>query len=136
MVTNRRTNQMKQLQMSNRRSQLGLSIWAWSGVLLVVLLAATVSLKLAPIYFEYLMVVDIAKDIKNEAGAGNKKARLAELQRKVAKRFRANNIRNISYTVLSFKRGASGLIVTIDYEQRVNVIANVDAVLVFNRQID
>ena len=51
------------------------------------------------------------------------------------KRFKINNLRDFDVKdVVSIERQKTGTVVTVAYERRENIVANVDAVLSFNEQ--
>ena len=132
MVANRQFHRMKQP--ASLRHQAGLG---WLGWTIIVVMAGSVglfALRLVPIYVDYFHVVDVARTLSREAGVAQKSK--SELKSLVAQRFRQNNLYKMKPTVLKFsKSSGQRLIVHIDYEERVNLFANIDIVAVFDKRI-
>ena len=132
MVANRQFHKMKQP--ASLRHQKGLG---WLGLTIIVIMAGSVGLfglRLIPLYIDYFHVVDVARKLSRETGAAQKSK--SELNTIVQKRFRQNNLYDMKPTVLKFSKSAGQrLIVHIDYEERVNLFANIDIVAVFDKRI-
>ncbi len=112
----------------------GMSMFGWIAIVLMVGTLGLIGLRLAPIYIDYFHVLDVAQTIVQEGThAGKSKAELRDL---VALRFRQNNLRNLKPMIFKFSKDAGQrLVITIDYEQRVNVFGNLDVVAVFKKTI-
>ncbi len=132
MVANRQFHKIRQPASLRRQAGMG-----WLGWTVIVLMAGSVGLfglRLVPIYMDYFHVLDVARTLSREAGVAQKNKN--ELRTLVAQRFRQNNLYKMQPSVLKFSKGAGQrLIVHIDYEERVNLFANIDIVAVFDKRI-
>ena len=111
-----------------------MSLMGWSAILLMVGVLGLIGLRLAPVYIDYYYVLDVAKGLASDPSISAKSR--GELNVVVAQRFRQNNLYEMNPNVLKFTRNpAQRLVVTIDYEERVNIFGNLDMVATFHRTL-
>ena len=116
------------------RRQAGISLMGWVAILLMAGTLGLIGLRMAPVYIDYFYVVDVGRTISAEPGnAGKTKS---ELKIMVATLFRQNNLRDLSPNIVTFSKDTGQrLVVTIDYEERVNLFGNLDMVAHFRKVI-
>jgi len=107
----------------------GLLILIFVGMAALILL---VSFKLYPVYFENWQIDSVVQSFEEEGGIDD----LSE--KEIIKRFNArlitNNVRDFKFKDSVFIEKDDGVLtIDIDYEVRINVYRNVDAVVVFKK---
>jgi hypothetical protein len=132
MVANRQLYQLKQP--ASLRRQAGMGWLGWTTIALMAGVIGLFALRLVPIYIDYFQVLDVARTLQREPGVAKKGKN--ELKTMVSARFRQNNLYSMKPTVLKFTKTAQQrLIIHIDYEERVNLFANIDVVAKFDEKI-
>lgn len=107
------------------------------GLLFALLLGAfllTVSLKLGPHYFEYFTIKSAMEKLNREpefAAMGKQTA-----INQVEKDLYINNVRDVTSSDFGYKRISNGYELSVDYEVREHLFANVEAVLTFAHQVN
>lgn len=97
----------------------------------ILVLLGTVGLRLFPVYAEYWNVMSIVKDVAGEPGAASKNSR--QLWTDVNRRFQINAVDNVERDHVTVEQQGSGQVLRVQYEVRTPMIANVDAVVSFDR---
>ena len=103
-------------------------------VLVVIAFFATIVIKLSPVYIEHYKVDSVLNTLKSEPMLMN--ATDASIRSGLAKRFDVNDVEHVSAddVVIDRTKGkVSGL--SVDYEVRVPLIGNVDAVAKFSEEV-
>lgn len=132
MVANRQSYPLRQP--ASLRHQAGMGWLGWTVIALMAGSIGLFALRLVPIYIDYFQVLDVARALQREPGIAKKGK--SELKNMVSARFRQNNLYSMKPTVLKFtKSSQQRLIIHIDYEERVNLFANIDVVAVFDKKI-
>lgn len=108
-------------------SFLGILLWV-----VIVIFGALVLIQLVPPYIDYYQVKDsldvLAKDPSTPQMS---KPRIREM---FSRRLQVNNIKNVDPNKLEIENKQGKTWLTIQYETRVHVLGNVDAVLKFQTQ--
>ena len=119
--------------MSIKRQQ-GLSSTGWLFVIAVFGAILTIVAKLAPFYLDNRVVVatlnTLAEDSAFPSMAPN------QVRSKLQKTFTINAIRGKPLQALKVTKKKNVMLVTVAYEERVNIVFNIDAVLTFNNVLD
>ncbi|ANB03872.1 DUF4845 domain-containing protein [Ectothiorhodospira sp. BSL-9] len=97
----------------------------------ILVMLGTVGLRLFPVYMEYWNATSIVKDVASEPGAANKNAR--QLWTDVNRRFQINSVDNVQRDHVTVEQQGGGQVLRVQYEVRTPMIANVDAVVSFDR---
>jgi hypothetical protein len=104
-------------------------------VVVVVVFVATMLLKLGPAYLSFMTV----KSVMNEVAASPEPVLggLATLQRTLDSRMNVNDVRGFDAKSFKIKKRAGEEVfdLTVDYEQRVHLFFNIDAVLTFHHAV-
>ena len=92
--------------------------------------ALYIAMKLFPMYQEYYAVKSAVKGLAAEAGIANEQP--AQIKQKLFKRFNIGYVDDVKPEHVKIESTGSTKIMHINYEVRVNMIANLDAVGRFN----
>ena len=107
-------------------NQKGLTAISWLAILSVFFFFVLIMLRLAPIYMEHFNVSGSLQSLQEDRRVVDSDK--AEIKQLLLKRFQINDVKNV--TGKHIKVTEKG--VQVKYEVRVNVIANVDAVVAFD----
>jgi len=111
--------------------QSGMSLVGWLLTIALVGGGATLALRLIPHYIDYHTLQSIVEALPVGDVHRMKKSQIRD---QLAKRFKINNIRNLDVReILIIERMKTESTLTLDYEVRENIVANVDIVLSFNK---
>jgi len=116
------------------RRQQGLSSLGWLIAIAITGITLTIVAKLAPFYLDNRFVVSALKTLAEDSAFP--KMTPNQVRSKLQKTFTINAIRGKPVKVLKVTRQKNVILVTINYEERVNILFNVDAVLTFNHALD
>ncbi|MDP6096495.1 MAG: DUF4845 domain-containing protein [Gammaproteobacteria bacterium] len=106
-------------------SKLGLiMLVAFLGVFL------TFGLKVAPIYIDNNLITGICRELIENGEAANMTQ--GEVRQRISNSLRINNIPDFELTNIRMRKVSDAPIITIAYETRVPLIANMDVVVVFD----
>ncbi|OOG27212.1 DUF4845 domain-containing protein [Thioalkalivibrio denitrificans] len=123
---------MNELHGSGVHRQRGIALIPLLLIAAVLVIFGTVGLRLFPIYTEFMTVNSILKDIAAEGGAHSRSAR--ELWGAADRRFQINSVDNVGRDHVTIEQRGEQRYLKLDYEVRTNMIANVDAVVRFERE--
>lgn len=120
--------------MSPYNYQRGITMWALLGLLIVIGFVLLMAVRLVPAYMGYWSVVSVAESIQTDADLQERP--IPEAWDKAETQFALNNLHNMEpRDVMSIYRENRSLVVEIDYETRRPLIANVDLLVSFERQV-
>ncbi len=111
------------------RKQQGMTTGGMLLTVLAVIFAATVVMKLFPIYLDNYSIKSILESLDREPEIASYSPK--QLKNKIDKHFQTNMIRDIRMQDVKTKRENGMLVVDIDYERRVDLIGNIDLVVTF-----
>ncbi|MBV5275508.1 MAG: DUF4845 domain-containing protein [Lamprocystis purpurea] len=117
-----------------RAVQQGMGMSAILFVLVVVIFAMTLLFKLGPSYMSFFTLKSIMNSVAEspEPILGGKPA----VMRQVENQMMVNDVRSVDSKAFTVKKsGENTLDLTVDYEQRTHIFANVDAVLTFKHTV-
>lgn len=116
--------------------QRGMSVWQWLVVVLVVGLGLTIAVAIGPLYVTNFSVQSTVKSLQTEPELSSKS--VTEMRAAIERKFDVNQItvvqavcRDKDKPCLKIERTKSVVKVDANYEARVHVIANIDAVVSF-----
>jgi hypothetical protein len=111
-----------------------MSLFGWLFVLGLAGVLVLIGLRLLPLYSEYWTVVQVAEQVRGLPDISSKTK--SDIRKLIGARFGTNNIRSLNPDVIKIERDKSkALKLTIDYEDRRHMIANLDVVAKFNRVV-
>ena len=121
-----------------RRRQVGATLYQWLAILLVVGFGLLLAAKLGPVYITNFSVQSTVKALQNEPELGSKS--VLEIRQAVERRFDVNRILIIeavcrnpkTLPCMKIEKSKAVLKIDANYETRVHIMGNVDAVVMFN----
>jgi len=122
------------------RREHGMSVWEMLVLLLVIGLGLTVVVALGPVYLTNFTVRSTIKSLQAEPELASKS--VVELRQAIERKFDVNQIdaiqavcRDKAKACLRIEKSKTVLRIDGNYEARVHVIANIDAVVVFSDNV-
>jgi len=104
-------------------------------VLLIALgLVGTVGLRLVPVYMESYKVKSALESLREETTLAHAPTMMIRTQ--IMRRLDINDVKSVKAKDIAVQDTPSGRIVTIKYEARIPLFANLDAVAKFHEQIE
>lgn len=99
----------------------------------VFILIGTLGFTLSPPYLEHLTIKKSMQDLAKQSDI--KTLSTATIRDLLLRRFQVNNIRNVKATDLDVDKRDGKMYLSMDYEVRVHVMFNVDAVVKFDEVV-
>jgi Tfp pilus assembly protein PilE len=109
-----------------RRNQSGITLTSFVIVAAVVSTALYIAMKLFPMYQEFYGVKSAAKSLASEADIAN--VQPAQIKEKLFRRFDIGYVSTVKPEHVKIDTSGNNKIMHINYEVRVNMIGNLDAV--------
>lgn len=111
----------------------GLTLLGFLFALLVIGLCLTVAFRLGPLYLDNYTVAESFKvlgddDVRTLSDQG--------IRQKLYKNFVVNNVDDIDLKAVKIERTAEKILISLNYERRVQLLGNVDAVVKFQNLYD
>ena len=106
------------------------------GILMLILLIVTFiagGLKIAPLYVDNNLITGICAELIETGEAGNMTP--TEIRQRVANSLRINNIRGFDLNNIKLRKENGQPIISVAYEARVELIANLDVVAKFDTEL-
>jgi len=92
----------------------------------------TIALKLYPVFYEHWQIESVAQSFEEEKGLDE--LPLKEIEKRFKLRLGTNNVRDFNFEEGVFITMEDGLLsIEVDYEQRINMYRNIDAVVTFSK---
>lgn len=104
-----------------------------SGLLLVVVLITlffTVGLKVGPLYVDHNLITGICQELIDNGEAAN--MTISDVRDRVSASLRINNVTGFDLSDIRMRKENGNAIITIAYERRIPMVANLDVVAVFD----
>lgn len=122
---------------SSKRTQSGMTMYAMMFLLVVIGFVATAAIKLGPAYMDNGVVKSALDEIhKDYSGMNMQDVTDSEILGKVQKYFQVNMVSGEIEKAAKVTRSGDEVILSFDYEIRIPFMGNVEAVLVFNNEVD
>jgi Tfp pilus assembly major pilin PilA len=122
---------------ASRKSQRGFTLWGWMIVISIAVFFLTLAAKLGPVYIGNYKIQSTVKALQNEPELSSKS--IPDIREAVQRKFDVNNIDTPKASrcakgdsCLKIEKTKDLLRIDANYESRVHVLGNVDAVVVFN----
>lgn len=115
-----------------RRHQSGMTLISFLVTAAVVGFFLFIVMKLFPMYKEFFEVKSALKGLANEAGIAHEQP--AQIKEKLFKRLSINYVSNVKNEHVKVENKGSGQMVLVNYEVRVPLFYNLDAVGKFNAE--
>jgi hypothetical protein len=120
--------------MISLKQQKGLSSIGWLFVIAVFGAVFTIVAKLAPFYLDNRFVVSTLQGLADDSTFPQMTTN--QVRTHLSKTFSINNVRGKAVDSLKVTKNKNATIVTIEYEERIPMLLNVDVVLTFNSLLD
>lgn len=120
--------------MRTLKSQQGMTAIGWLIVLGLIGFFVLLTLRMTPAYLEYFTVKSSLESLKNEPDVTDKAP--AEIRSMLSKRFDVNDVKNVTSKDVKIDNQGGRMKVWVDYEVRVGVLGNVDAVMKFKHTVE
>ena len=92
----------------------------------------TLTIRLGPHYIDWYTMRSVVGELSTQEVVGMQKG---EIRESLERRFRVNNLRGFDLDELvAIERDKDATMLTLDYERREHIVANVDVVLSLNEQ--
>jgi Domain of unknown function (DUF4845) len=121
---------MKTIRSRNLKKQAGVSKF---GLLMMFLLIAsflTFGLKVVPLYVDHNLIVGICEELIESGEAANMTT--SDVRQRVSNTLRINNILDFDLSAIRVRKENDQAIISIAYERRVELVANLDVVAKFD----
>ena len=124
---------MKKTAVKNLSRQRGLSS---AGVLLIAVLLGlffTVGLKVGPLYVDHNLITGLCQDLIDNGEANG--MTVTEVRDRISSTLRINNVTDFDLNSIRMRKENGEAIITVAYEKRVPLIANLDIVATFDESL-
>lgn len=120
--------------MNRWHHQKGMTAIGWLLVLGLIAFFTLITLRLVPAYLEFAKVTSVLESLQNEPGITRKTR--GEIIQMIAKRFDVNDVYQVDAKQVKITKEKGVLTVSINYERREHLVANVDVVTTFDKQVE
>jgi len=124
---------MKKTAVNNLSRQRGISS---AGVLLIAVLLGlffTVGLKVGPLYVDHNLITGLCQDLIDNGEANG--MTVTEVRDRISSTLRINNVTDFDLNSIRMRQENGEAIITVAYEKRVPLIANLDIVATFDESL-
>ena len=124
---------MKKTAVNNFSRQRGISS---AGVLLIAALLGlffTVGLKVGPLYVDHNLITGLCQDLIDNGEANG--MTVTEVRDRISSTLRINNVTDFDLNSIRMRKENGEAIITVAYEKRVSLIANLDIVATFDESL-
>lgn len=124
---------MKKTAVNNLSRQRGISS---AGVLLIAVLLGlffTVGLKVGPLYVDHNLIIGLCQDLIDNGEANG--MTVTEVRDRISSTLRINNVTDFDLNSIRMRKESGEAIITVAYEKRVPLIANLDIVATFDESL-
>lgn len=121
---------MKQLKLSSLNRQVGASKFGLLMMFLLIAAFLTFGLKVVPLYVDHNLITGVCEELIENGEAANMTTN--DVRQRVSNTLRINNVLGFDLSSITVRKENDQAIITIDYERRVELMANLDVVAKFN----
>ncbi len=93
-----------------------------------------ITLRLVPLYLEYAKVDSVLESLEAEPGITTKSR--SDIVGLVSRRFDVNDVRDVDPKLIKVSKDKGVLSVSIHYERREHLLANIDVVATFDKKVE
>lgn len=120
--------------MASRHHQRGLTLISWLIVIAIAAFFATVGLKSVPVYLNHFKIVSIMKNVASQPGAAEETPH--DIREGFMRRFDIDMVKHVDEREIKVVGNPGGeRSLSLEYEVRLHMFYNIDAVYVFNEKI-
>ncbi len=113
--------------------QRGLTAISWIAIVAVVVLFATLLLRLIPIYIEGYSVYQSLESMAGDSKVATYSTRA--IKKTLLKRLNINSVYSVTGDDIYVSKKSGKTIIEVDYEKRENVVGNLDLIVHFKKEI-
>tara|TARA_B110000305_G_scaffold239316_1_gene306755 strand:- start:3402 stop:3779 length:378 start_codon:yes stop_codon:yes gene_type:complete len=124
---------MKQIGLKSLREQAGVSKFSILMMFILVVSFLTFGLKVVPLYVDHNLVSGVCEELIENGEAAN--MTITEIRQRVSNTLRVNNVTDFDLSSITPRKENDQAIITIAYERRVELAANLDVVAKFNTDL-
>ena len=121
---------MKQIRLKSLREQVGVSKFGILMVFILVVSFLTFGLKVVPLYVDHNLITGVCEELIENGEAAN--MTITEIRQRVSNTLRINSVTDFDLSAITARKENDQAIITIAYERRVELVANLDVVAKFN----
>ncbi|MBL4573183.1 MAG: DUF4845 domain-containing protein [Gammaproteobacteria bacterium] len=121
---------MKQVRSKSLREQAGVSKFGMLMMFILIMSFLTFGLKVVPLYVDHNLVTGVCEVLIESGEAANMTT--TDIRQRVSNTLRINNVTDFDLSAITVRRENDQAIITIAYERRVELVANLDVVAKFN----
>jgi len=115
------------------RSQRGIAITALLFYVVLVIVVVTLVMKLGPVYMEYFEIRKVMQNLTDDPDLTGKGA--YQISRSIENRLDINYFDSVKKDDFKIRKVKDGYRVSLKYDVREHILANVDALLTFSHQV-
>ncbi|MBA1145496.1 DUF4845 domain-containing protein [Ectothiorhodospiraceae bacterium WFHF3C12] len=112
--------------------QQGMTLIGWVITLVIIGLVALIALRLVPVYMNSFTVGSIVDGLATDASLNSRDR--GEVRRAFEKRLNINDVSVVGASMLQFEDVAGGVRLVVEYDHRVDLMGNLDAVATFRKE--
>ena len=124
---------MKQIGLKSLREQAGVSKFSILMMFILVVSFLTFGLKVVPLYVDHNLVSGVCEELIENGEVAN--MTITEIRQRVSNTLRVNNVTDFDLSSITLRKENDQAIITIAYERRVELAANLDVVAKFNTDL-
>ena len=121
---------MKQIRLKNLKEQAGVSKFGLLMMFVLLVSFLTFGLKVVPLYVDHNLISGVCEELIENGEAAN--MTITQIRQRVSNTLRINNVTDFDLSSITRRKENDQAIITIDYERRVELAANLDVVAKFN----
>jgi len=124
---------MNQLKSNNLYRQKGVSKLGILMLFILIVGTLTFGLKVAPLYVDHNLITGICEELIENGEASNMS--VTDIRQRVANSLRINNITGFDLSDIKLRKENDEPIITIAYERRLELVANLDIIAMFDTEL-
>ena len=121
---------MNRITSSSLRKQRGISKSGLLLIVIVITLFFTIGLKVGPLYVDHNLITGICQELIDNGEAAN--MTISDVRDRVSASLRINNVSGFDLSDIRMRKENGNAIITVAYERRIPLVANLDVVAVFD----
>ena len=121
---------MKKIRSKSLRKQAGVSKFGLLVTFVMIVAFLTFGLKVVPLYVDHNLITGVCEELIENGEAANMTT--TDVRQRVSNTLRINNVTDFNLSSITVRKENDQAIITIAYERRVELVANLDVVAKFN----
>jgi len=121
---------MKQLRSKSIKVQAGFSKFGLLVMFILIVAFLTFGLKVVPLYVDHNLITGVCEELIENGEAANMTT--SDIRQRVSNTLRINNVTDFNLSSITMRKENDQAIISIAYERRVELAANLDVVAKFD----